>query len=361
MPRIGPHRVSVPFTSPMLLAIPSPTMRLRFSALTITATFSAIAATTACTGAKEPGHQSNGNSDKTAAHSGLPDNVKSAKPAKSPDSGQAGANAKSPGTTADGPVTLDAITFPAPFSGKPLETNKLDGGLIVEDFVLGTGETATDGSEVKVHYTGYLLDGTTFDSSVTRNRPFDFPLGARRVIKAWDAGVKGMKVGGKRRLICPPDLAYGNRRAGKIPPGSTLVFTVELLEVTPPPPPPKGDEAYEGKVVREEKRENGLHIYDYALGEGPESKAGDTLVVHYTGTLDDGTVFDSSVPRKRPFTFPLGAGRVIKGWDQGMAGMKVGGLRKLVVPAELGYGARARGKIPANAQLTFTVELMAIK
>ena len=90
------------------------------------------------------------------------------------------------------------------------------------------------------------------------------------------------------------------------------------------------------------------------------AKKGDVVGVHYTGTLQDGTQFDSSLTRGQPINFPLGAGRVIKGWDVGVSGMKVGELRKLRIPAAMAYGERARGKIPANADLVFTIELMSI-
>jgi len=105
-------------------------------------------------------------------------------------------------------------------------------GLIIDDLSVGQGAAAAAGQQVKVHYTGWLTDGTKFDSSKDRNDPFDFPLGAGRVIKGWDEGVQGMKVGGRRKLTIPPALGYGARGAGGvIPPNATLVFEVELLGV----------------------------------------------------------------------------------------------------------------------------------
>ncbi|MGE0615181.1 MAG: FKBP-type peptidyl-prolyl cis-trans isomerase [Bacteriovoracia bacterium] len=101
-----------------------------------------------------------------------------------------------------------------------------------EDLKVGDGAEAAAGKSVKVHYTGWLTNGTKFDSSLDRGVPFEFPLGEGRVIPGWDKGVAGMKVGGKRKLTIPPDMAYGERGAGgAIPPNSTLVFEVELLEV----------------------------------------------------------------------------------------------------------------------------------
>ena len=105
-------------------------------------------------------------------------------------------------------------------------------GLIIEDVNVGEGAVAAVGQKVTVHYTGWLTDGTKFDSSKDRNDPFAFPLGGGRVIKGWDEGVQGMKVGGKRKLTIPPALGYGARGAGgTIPPNATLVFEVELLGV----------------------------------------------------------------------------------------------------------------------------------
>lgn len=112
--------------------------------------------------------------------------------------------------------------------------------------------------------------------------------------------------------------------------------------------------------------ESGLQYEEIFVGEGETANAGAQVSVHYTGWLQNpdgvaGKKFDSSKDRNEPFEFPLGAGHVIKGWDEGVQGMKVGGVRKLVIPAELGYGARgAGGVIPANATLIFEVELLEI-
>jgi peptidylprolyl isomerase len=115
----------------------------------------------------------------------------------------------------------------------------------------------------------------------------------------------------------------------------------------------------EGKVVT---TDSGLKYEDLKEGTGDPAKKGDTVEVHYTGRLKDGTKFDSSLDRNRPFSFKLGAGQVIKGWDEGVAGMKVGGKRTLVIPPEMGYGARgAGGVIPPNATLVFDVELLDVK
>ena len=102
----------------------------------------------------------------------------------------------------------------------------------IEDLVVGQGDTAAKGQQVTVHYTGWLVNGSKFDSSKDRGEPFAFGLGRGQVIRGWDQGVEGMKVGGKRKLTIPPDLGYGARGAGGvIPPNATLVFEVELLGV----------------------------------------------------------------------------------------------------------------------------------
>ena len=113
-----------------------------------------------------------------------------------------------------------------------MSVNKTPSGLVIEDLVLGEGEVAAAGQRVSVHYTGWLTNGSKFDSSKDRNDPFMFGLGQGQVIRGWDEGVLGMKIGGKRKLTIPPELGYGARGAGGvIPPNATLVFEVELLGV----------------------------------------------------------------------------------------------------------------------------------
>ena len=113
---------------------------------------------------------------------------------------------------------------------------------------------------------------------------------------------------------------------------------------------------------QEQTTASGLRYIDYGGGSGAVAKAGDHVSVHYTGTLENGKKFDSSRDRNQPFQFNLGAGQVIKGWDEGVAGMKVGDKRRLIIPSNLGYGSRgAAGVIPPNATLIFDVELLGIR
>ena len=113
-----------------------------------------------------------------------------------------------------------------------MSTTTTESRLLIEEIRVGSGDTAVSGQFVSVHYTGWLTDGTKFDSSKDRDEPFEFPLGQRTVIAGWDEGVQGMRVGGVRKLTIPPHLGYGARGAGGvIPPNATLVFEVELLDV----------------------------------------------------------------------------------------------------------------------------------
>lgn len=220
-------------------------------------------------------------------------------------------------------------------------------GLTVADVVVGDGAEVVEGDLITAHYTGWVYtDGVKaeepFDSSVARGEPATFPIGVGRLIKGWDQGLPGMRVGGTRELVIAPDLAYGEMERPNIPANSTLYFTIELLAIP------------------------SVEIIDTLVGDGAIAEAGDKVEMHYTGWLyvdgEKGEQFDSSHDRGQTFPFQLGAGQVIPGWDKGVAGMQVGGQRTLIIPSELGYGPKgAGGVIPPNATLMFDVELMGIE
>ncbi|HEX9922067.1 MAG TPA: FKBP-type peptidyl-prolyl cis-trans isomerase [Anaerolineae bacterium] len=223
----------------------------------------------------------------------------------------------------------------------------------------GSGEAPQAGDIVEVHYSGTLTDGTEFDSSYERGEPIRFPLGLGQVIPGWDEGIGLLNVGSKAKLVIPPELAYGEAGAGGvIPPNATLVFEVELVDILPGPPEAPSEVAEADYTTTD----SGLQYYDFEAGEGDSPESGQTVVVHYTGWLEDGTMFDSSLMRGEAFEFPIGQGRVIPGWDEGVGSMKIGGKRQLVIPAELAYGERgAGGVIPPDAVLVFEVELVEIR
>lgn len=139
----------------------------------------------------------------------------------------------------------------------------------------------------------------------------------------------------------------------------TCIFTLGLSLILSAHCGGKSDEEVTGQ---ENTTSSGLKYTNQVLGTGPMPKAGQTIVVHYTGRLEDGTKFDSSLDRGQPFVFPIGVGRVIKGWDEGLLTMRVGGKRTLTIPPHLAYGERGAGNvIPPNATLIFDVELLEIR
>jgi peptidylprolyl isomerase len=250
----------------------------------------------------------------------------------------------------------------------------IESGVKYRDLKEGNGDPCLEGGKVKVNYKGWLSDGMVFDSTKDRG-PAEFELAGAGagpgVIRGWVVGIPGMKAGGIRKLVIYPEKAYGNQKQGKIPPNSTLIFEIELISVAKTPRPRRSPaptdltrladgslpSAFDGELKTLDK---GLKYRDIKVGDGPEVQKGSTAKVDYIGwTLSDGKMFDSSWKEGgRPFDANL-AGGVIKGWMEGVPGMKEGGIRKLVIPPELAYGETGAGAdIPPNATLVFEVEVL---
>ena len=296
------------------------------------------------------------------------------------------------------PVVMAATSAPLPIANaaplrlapnQPLPTTLEQLTIIDREPGDPASALTVNGSPILVHYTGWLFDATKpegkgkqFDTSRTRVAPYSFIVGVGKVIKGWDQGVIGMKVNGKRTLIIPANLAYGERERPNIPANSNLIFDIEIINILD-----RGDGVQSTSVpvasaplpsasAAAPLRLNAkaplpmiateLTLIDQVVGTGKTAEAGTPVSVHYTGWLYDakqpggkGKKFDSSVDRGQPFVFPLGGKRVIRGWDEGVVGMKVAGKRTLIIPPTYGYGERgAGGAIPPNATLIFDVELI---
>lgn len=202
--------------------------------------------------------------------------------------------------------------------------------LVIEDLVVGSGAEATAGDFLTMHYVGVRhADGGQFDASWDRNQTFELVLGIGQVIKGWDEGIQGMQVGGRRQLTIPPAQAYGENGAGAdIPPDSTLVFVVDLLEAISPL-----------EVANAPEPVTDLEIEVLVEGTGTEITAGMTIRALYTAVLQPtGEVFDSSWATGQAAGFVVGADQILPAWDQGLIGRRVGDHVRLVIPPELGIG-----------------------
>lgn len=258
------------------------------------------------------------------------------------------------------------------------ELKELSDGVKYRDIKEGTGEPCPAGAKVTMHYTGWLVDYTVFDNSregqegKAAPKPATFEL--NDLIVGWKEGVPGMKRGGIRKLVIAPHKGYARMQRDKIPINSTLIFEMELVDFVPPPrdrrsPPPSdltklADGTTPGANDPKLKPigTSGLMYRDIKVGDGIECPEGVGVVMDYTGWLTNGTMFDSSwnPPGREPLIMSLR--ELIKGWQQGVPGMKVGGIRKLVIPASLAYGERGMPpSVPPNSTLIFEIELLGIR
>jgi FKBP-type peptidyl-prolyl cis-trans isomerase len=232
----------------------------------------------------------------------------------------------------------------------------LENGLSIKDTQLGSGIPADSGHYFIAHYIGYLENDEIFDSSYERNTPINFQLGKGQVIQAFEHGLKGMREGGKRTLIAPASLAYGDQGiAGIIPANSNLRFEVEMLRVIVPPQP------WDISNSRIQTTDSGIEYVIVESGNGEQPLPQQMVSVHYAGYLDNGQLFDSSHLRSDPFRFTVGTGEVIPGWEEIIRQMRVGEKRTIMIPPNLAYGETGiEGTIPANAKLRFDIELLEV-
>ena len=258
-------------------------------------------------------------------------------------------------------------------------------GLIYVETVAGKGAKIDTGYWVKLNFSVSLIDGKQLFSTAERGEPREFEVGKRMDTPGFEEGVSKMLKGGKSTFIVPSKLAFGESGRGSlIPPYSTVIYQVEMVDVTSKADHVKQEaekkKAETMKAETNKKEEatlrakyladkkitakplpSGLIYVEKVKGTGAKAVAGKKVKVHYTGTLLNGTKFDSSRDRNEPFEFTLGQGQVIKGWDEGIALMNVGGKATLVIPSAIAYGERDMGQIPPYSTLVFDVELLDVK
>jgi peptidylprolyl isomerase len=250
--------------------------------------------------------------------------------------------------------------------------------LALVDLKEGIGELHYEEKPVTVQYVGYdYQTHEKFASSWDEGKPFTFTLGKGEVIDGWEEGLVALENGDRRELVVPPSEAKGPFPKGA-PQNHAAIFVVEAVPTKPleeqvkrptaaetanesgetGAPPIKSDKSKPKVKVPSGPPPKKLEIKDLEEGKGPAAKAGDEVTVHYVGVnYKSGKQIDASWDRGEPFTFKLGEGAVIPGWDKGVAGMKVGGRRELIIPPQLGYGSQGAGPIPPNETLIFVVDL----
>lgn len=245
-----------------------------------------------------------------------------------------------------------------PYSTEGLELKKGKKKLSYFTIEEGEGDFAKFGDNAYVRYTGFLPDGSIFDSSHKRGEQVRITVGINQVVKGWDMGLQYMRKGSKIKLFIPSKLAYG--KAGYktiVPPGSDIILDLEMVDLVPPEPVVKWD--ISDKQVLETP--SGLKYVIFDPGQGDLIADENMVEVHYSGYFTNGKLFDSSKKRFEPIKFPVGVDAVIDGWDEGLKLMRKGAKFTLLIPSYLAYGeAGAPPQIPANADLVFDIEVLDI-
>jgi len=221
----------------------------------------------------------------------------------------------------------------------------------------GNGKKPKVGDMLMVHYTGKLTNDSVFDSSIKRGSPFSFKVGTGQVIKGWDEAFLLLHVGDKATLKISPELGYGDRPSGPIPPNSTLIFDVELLDLVESPEP------WDVKGKDTVTLSNGLKYIVIKENKSAEKALlGTKVTLNYSGYFKDGKPFDSSVERGQPFTVKMGSGQVIKALEDGIALMHKGDKTKFYIPSKLAYGESGHPPIiPPNSDLIFDIEILDVQ
>ena len=264
-----------------------------------------------------------------------------------------------PPPAAKAPEAPKGLPAPADVAAAPADAEKTASGLASKVLKPGTGKDHPGAEDtVKVHYTGWMIDGKMFDSSVVRGQPAEFPLD--HVIKGWTEGLQLMVEGEQRRFWIPGKLAYGDEPGPPGRPSGTLVFDVELLGIKKAPPAPAVPTDVAAVPKNAKKTESGLAYRVLTKGKGKVHPAATDLVkVHYTGWTTDGKRFDSSVVRGQPAEFPLSG--VIKGWTEGVRLMVEGEKTRFWIPGKMAYGDEPGPPGRPFGMLVFDIELIEIK
>ena len=266
---------------------------------------------------------------------------------------------------------IDDKALQAYFKEKGIKPAKTASGLYYTIAKEGSGEKIKAGQLVGVNYTGKFLDGKKFDSNTDtafhHMQIFSLEVGKGKVIKGWDEGLQLLKYGSKATLYIPSALAYGTTERPGLPANSILVFDVELIDI---PDHAKIDD----KIIKDyitknniqaTKTASGLYYVITKKGLGENAKPGKKVTMNYTGQTLDGIIFDSNVDphfnHVQPFSFALGMGQVIRGWDEGVQLLNLGSKATFYIPSGLAYGEQgAGGAIGPNTVLSFDVELVQI-